>query len=292
MQVESMSTTTATQLSYRNGIDAELTPRQFDAICNLLYNTSGIKLSAGKEGLVKARLMKRLRQLNLIDFDAYLNHVRGEPSGRELAIMIDALTTNKTSFFRENEHFRFVRETLIPEFRKNQRSVRIWSAGCSTGEEPYSMAMLLSQEWPEVIRCDVRILATDISNRVLQKAREGVYSEEVVADLDRSLLFRYLEPVKEGANKLYRVKDELRTLIRFARLNLMAPWPMRGPFDLIFCRNVMIYFDKATQKKLVRRFWENLAPNGCLFVGHSESLTAFSSDYRYVQPALYQKCNP
>lgn len=287
-----MSTTTAAQLSYLNGFDAELTPGQFEAICNLLYSACGIKLSAGKEGLVKARLMKRLRQLSLLDFDAYLDHVRREPSGGELTSMIDALTTNKTSFFRENEHFQFVKEKLIPGFRKNQRSVRIWSAGCSTGEEPYSMAMLLCQEWPEVLRCDVRILATDISSRVLQTAREGRYNEEVLADLDRSLLLRYFDPVKEGANKLYKVKDELRTLIRFARLNLMEPWPMRGLFDLIFCRNVMIYFDKETQKKLVRRYWEYLAPQGHLFVGHSESLTACSTDYRYVQPALYQKYTP
>jgi chemotaxis protein methyltransferase CheR len=280
-------------LSYLSGvIDVDLTPRQFEAIRSLLYNTCGIKLSAGKEELVKARLMKRLRQLSLPDFDAYLDHVRGEPSRGELAIMIDALTTNKTSFFRENEHFQFVKEKLIPRFRKYRGSVRIWSAGCSTGEEPYSMAMLLRQEWPEVLRCDVRILATDISSRVLQKAREGKYNEEAVADLDRSLLSRYFDPVQEGANRLYRIKDELRTLIRFAKLNLMEPWPMRGSFDLIFCRNVMIYFDKETQKKLVRRYWEYLAPQGYLFVGHSESLTACSNDYRYVQPALYQKYNP
>jgi chemotaxis protein methyltransferase CheR len=284
---------TAQSYSYLSGgIDAELTPRQYDAICSLLYNTCGIKLSAGKEGLVKARLMKRLRLLSLPDFDAYLEYVRKEPSSGELTTMIDALTTNKTSFFRENEHFRFVKERLIPEFRRTQRSVRIWSAGCSTGEEPYSMAMLLRQEWPEVLRCDVKILATDISHRVLQKAQEGVYGEEVVADLDRGLLSRHFDPVKDGANKVYRVKNELRSLIRFARLNLMDPWPMRGHFDLIFCRNVMIYFDKETQKKLVRRYWEYLVPDGHLFVGHSESLTACSTDFKYVQPALYQKFNP
>jgi chemotaxis protein methyltransferase CheR len=233
--------------------------------------------------------MKRLRQLSLTDFDAYLEHVRQDASLRELYAMIDALTTNKTSFFRENDHFHFVKDKLIPEFRKRGRSVRIWSAGCSTGEEPYSLAMLLRQEWPEVLRCDVRILATDISTRVLKNAQEGIYSEEVVADMDRSLLLKYFDPMKEGSQKLYRVKDEMRHLIRFARLNLMESWPMKGAFDLIFCRNVMIYFDKQTQKKLVRRYWEHLAQGGYLFVGHSESLTACSSDYKYVQPALYQK---
>jgi chemotaxis protein methyltransferase CheR len=292
-QVNTTLSSPPQSVSYLNGgIDSELTPRQFAAICHLLYSTCGIKLTAGKEGLVKARLMKRLRQLSLPDFEAYLDYVRKDTSTRELTTMVDALTTNKTSFFRENEHFRFVQERLIPDFRRTQRSVRIWSAGCSTGEEPYSMAMLLRQEWPEVLRCDVRILATDISNRVLAKAQEGVYSDEGVAGLDRALLSRYFDPVKEASGTQYKIHNELKSMIRFARLNLMEPWPMRGPFDFIFCRNVMIYFDKETQKKLVRRYWEYLVPNGFLFVGHSESLTTCSTGYKYVQPALYQKFTP
>ncbi len=268
---------------------AELTDRHFRVISGILHQRCGIKLTEGKEGLVKARLSKRLRHLGLGGFDQYLDYLNSDAGSGELYTMIDSLTTNKTSFFREDAHFHFLRDHILPAVRQQGGRLRIWSAACSSGEEPYSIALLLKNVWPDIQKCDVKILATDISARVLDQAKSGIYSGEAVADVPRPMLERYFTACGSAANREFKINDEVRSLIRFARLNLMEEWPMTGPFNLIFCRNVMIYFDKETQKKLVRRFWELLETDGYLFVGHSESLTATSKDYRYIQPATYRK---
>jgi chemotaxis protein methyltransferase CheR len=268
---------------------AELTDRQFRVISCILYDRCGIKLTEGKEGLVKARLSKRLRHLGLGDFDQYLDHLESGTGSGELYTMIDALTTNKTSFFREDAHFHFLRDNILPAVRRQGGKMRIWSAACSSGEEPYSIALLLKNAWPDIQQYDVKILATDISTRMLEQAKEGIYRPDVVGDVPRPMLTRFFTAVGTPANREYRVNDDVRSLIRFARLNLIEDWPMRGTFNLIFCRNVMIYFDKETQQRLVRRFWQLLESGGYLFVGHSESLTTTSKDYRYVQPATYRK---
>jgi chemotaxis protein methyltransferase CheR len=272
-----------------NFVDFELSEAQFNKISKLTYEMCGINLRAGKEGLVKSRLSKRLRALGLPSFDSYLEYVKKDASGKELITFIDSLTTNKTGFFREEQHFEFLRTQILPSYRDDGRKMRIWSAGCSSGEEPYSIAILLREEWPSVDYCDVRILATDISTRVLGLAKEAVYEEELVKEMNPALVKKYFKCVRESPPRAYHVKDDVRRMVRLARLNLMEPWPMRGPFHVIFCRNVMIYFDKQTQTELVRRFWEMLAPGGYLLVGHSESLTAASYRLRYIRPATYLK---
>ncbi|MBL0938563.1 MAG: protein-glutamate O-methyltransferase [Gemmatimonadaceae bacterium] len=267
--------------------ECELTATQFARITRLLHEHAGIRMREGKEGLVRARLTKRLRKLGLADFDAYLEFVEKEPSRREFAEMIDALTTNKTSFLREASHFDYLREAVFPHI---SGPVRIWSAGCSSGEEPYTLAMLCNETFPDAAKRDIKILATDISHRVLGTAKAGLYPTENMSDVPAPWLQKHWARRTDGAGRpVYEAQPSLRRMVHFAKLNLMERWPMQGPFDAILCRNVMIYFDKATQQQLVERYWALLRPGGHLFVGHSESLTGLTHRFRYVQPAVYVK---
>jgi chemotaxis protein methyltransferase CheR len=263
---------------------APLATSEFNAISALVYRIAGINLQEGKEGLVKTRLARRVQALGL-SFAQYVEHVQSESGRDELVSMIDALTTNKTSFFRESQHFDFLPRSVLPGLAAAGGPLRFWSAGCSSGEEPYTLAMVLHEFDPALARRDLRILATDISHRILERARSGVYEASQLTDLPRSFAGKYLQPTDRPGS--VRVSDGLRQLVSFARLNLMDPWPMKGPFQVIFCRNVMIYFDAPTQERLVRRFHDMLVPGGHLFVGHSESLTSLSHPFRYVQPAVY-----
>jgi chemotaxis protein methyltransferase CheR len=266
-----------------------LKPKDFSQISEIVYEHSGIRLNAGKEELVRSRLIRRLRALGLDSFHEYLKHVKEDKTAQELNVMIDFLTTNKTSFFRENQHFDYLRNHILPAVKERNKGLRIWSAGCSSGEEAYTIAMLLSEEWPTDDKHSLKILATDISSRVLEKARAGDYEAETVQDIPVPMLAKYFTVVQSEPSRTYRVNDSLRKMVRFARLNLMDNWPMKGPFDVIFCRNVMIYFDNSSQRDLVRRFSEILIPGGHLLVGHSESLVASSGEFKYIQPATYQK---
>jgi len=268
-------------------LSSELNPKQFRWISEQLYQICGIKLQPGKEILVRSRLSKRLRLLSLDGFEDYLSFLREDKSGKELAMMVDMLTTNKTSFFRESQHFDYLRQHLLPKLRASHQPIRLWSAGCSSGEEPYTLGIILREELSDGY--DARILATDISSEMLSKARNAIYGEETLADLPPSLLRKYFSILSPNSSKTYRVNSDVRALVHLARLNLMEPWPMKGPFNAIFCRNVMIYFDKPTQERLVNRYAQLLAPGGLLFVGHSESLTSISHSLRYIQPAVYMK---
>jgi chemotaxis protein methyltransferase CheR len=264
-----------------------LSSKQFDKISRLVYQISGIDLHEGKEELVKARLLKRLRYLKISDFDQYLKYMANDKSGNEFGAMVDMLTTNKTNFFRESEHLTFLREEVIPGLVK--RPIRIWSAGCSSGEEPYSIAIVLNEVIPDIGNRDIKILATDISDRMMERARQGLYDEETIKTVPPQLKRKYFNHTDAGSGHKYRVSTRLQSIVSFAKLNLMESWPMSGPFDVIFCRNVMIYFDKPTQETLVRRFWSLLREGGYLLVGHSESLNFLTHDYRYLKPAVYQK---
>ena len=264
----------------------KLAPKQFDKVSRLVYQIAGIDLHEGKEELVKARLIKRLRHLKIPSFNLYLEFLDNDKSGEELRAMVDILTTNKTNFFREPDHLDYLRNEILPKLGKD--SIRIWSAGCSSGEEPYSIAMTLCEAIPDIGIRDVKILATDISDRMMERARKGLYEEEHLKGMLPQMKFKYFEHAESGGHK-YRVARQLQSMISFAKLNLMEEWPMRGIFDVIFCRNVMIYFDKPTQEKLVKRFWSYLREGGFLMVGHSESLTFMAHDYRYMKPAVYQK---
>jgi chemotaxis protein methyltransferase CheR len=273
------STLTAAMLG-----EATLSSAHFERIVAMLHEHAGIRLRAGKEGLVRARLAKRLRALGLTDFDAYLDVVARDPARREFTEMVDVLTTNKTSFFREPAHFEFLQDEVLPACTG---PVRLWSAGCSSGEEPYTLAMILREALPEPAARQARILATDLSHRVLATAKAGIYPADALAEAPRTLVPKYWRPVAGDGTPRLEATPALRSLIQFGKLNLMERWPMRGPFDAIFCRNVMIYFDKATQQALVQRYWELLRPGGHLFVGHSESLTGLTHRFTYVQPAVY-----
>lgn len=267
--------------------ECEITPKQFARVAQVLHEHAGIRMREGKEGLVRARLAKRLRLLGLPDFEAYLDFVEQEPSRREFAEMIDALTTNKTSFLREASHFDFLRDSVFPTLTG---PVRIWSAGCSSGEEPYTLAMLCHDSFADIATRDVRILATDLSHRVLATAKAGAYPAETMSDVPAVWLQKYWSRARDAQGRdVWEAGKSLRRLVHFAKLNLMERWPMQGPFDVILCRNVMIYFDKATQQQLIDRYWALLRPGGYLFVGHSESLTGLTHQFRYVQPAAYVK---
>lgn len=266
----------------------ELNKKHFKKVSQLVYQFSGINLKDGKEALVRARLMKRLRALRMESFEEYIKYIESGRGGEEeLSYMIDEMTTNKTFFFRETEHFNYLCEKILPEL-KDQR-LRFWSAACSSGEEPFSLAILLMENLPHMKSMDVRILATDISAKMLDKARRAVYEEGTLRDVPRLLLQKYFIKVRKGSLLAYQVKDSVSSMVQLAWLNLMDSWPMRGLFNVIFCRNVMIYFDTPTQQKLINRFWELIEPGGYLFVGHSESLSAISHKFKYIRPATYRK---
>lgn len=266
-----------------------LTAREFQAVSALMYRVSGVNLTTGKEGLVESRLASRLRALQLDSFSDYLAHVERDASRQELTMLVDLLTTNKTSFFREAAHFDYLKREVLPRLGGRSEAARFWCAGCSSGEEPYSLGMLLTEEFSAPVLASTRILATDLSTRILAKAEAAEYDQATVADVDRARLQRYFEPVEGKTGRRFRVRESVRSMVKVARLNLMGPWPMKGPFDVIMCRNVMIYFDAPTQERLVNRFYDLLAPGGSLLVGHSESLTALTHNFAYVQPATYIK---
>jgi chemotaxis protein methyltransferase CheR len=263
--------------------------KDFLQIGQIVYEHCGIRLNSGKEQLVRSRLSKRLRDLGVKSFGEYLKYVQTDKTSQELDAMIDCLTTNKTAFFREEHHFNFLRSQILPALKHRGAGLRIWSAGCSSGEEPYSIAILLSEEFAGFDKTNLKILATDISSRVLAKARFGEYESESVKDVPAPLLAKYFSLIQMNSSAIYRINDTVRKIVRLARLNLMDAWPMKGPFDVIFCRNVMIYFDTSAQRNLVQRYYELLNPGGYLLVGHSESLLTSSGAFKYVQPATYVK---
>jgi chemotaxis protein methyltransferase CheR len=270
--------------SESSSVMPDLTPEDFRRVRKIAYERAGLAIPEGKEGLVRSRVSKRLRERRMTSFHAYFDFAESEGSGDEMVKLIDLLTTNKTEFFREPAHFDYLTNRIIPTVLAAGTPLRIWSAGCSTGEEPYTLSMLLHEAMPK--RYDWRILATDLSTRVVASAKAGVYSAQQLSEVTPQRRSRWFVPTADGGGT---VVPELRTPISFANLNLMSAWPMRGPFDLILCRNVMIYFDKPTVAKLVSRFHALLVPEGHLFIGHSESLSPIEHRYRYVQPAVYAK---
>jgi chemotaxis protein methyltransferase CheR len=266
-----------------------ITPTEFATVSRMLYELSGINLQPGKEGLVQSRLSKRIRALQLNNISDYLKYVEADTTRSEITLMVDMLTTNKTSFFRESAHFDFLRQSVIPKLLQGRKPIRIWSAACSTGEEPYCISIVLREALPQTGAPDLKILATDISTRVLAYAREAVYEQEKVRDIPPALLQKHFTKVPSDTGGFYRVGDATRAPVRFAYLNLMERWPMNGPFDVIFCRNVMIYFDRETQARLIRNFAQFLAPGGHLLIGHSETIAGGNSNFRYIQPATYER---
>lgn len=257
----------------------------------MVKEQTGINLSEAKRELVYSRLSRRLRQMHLSGFGEYCALLQ-QGDAEELVRMVNALTTNLTAFFREQHHFDYLREQLLPELIQRdagRRRLRIWSAGCSTGQEPYSIAMVLAETLPGIDNWDARILATDLDTDVLEVGRQGVYPEDRVEQFERARLKCWFQRGRDSHAGKVRVVSELKRLITFRQLNLIQKWPIRGPFDMIFCRNTLIYFDKETQRDLVARFADLLAPTGCLFLGHSESLHNVSDAFRLVGNTIYRK---
>ena len=267
----------------RGGLDAA-TFEQFRA---LVYQQSGIALQANKESLVAARVAKRMRALGLPDYAAYLRHVQDDPSGEELVHLLDAISTNVTSFFREPAHFDLVTSLVQHWVDHGVTRLRFWSAACSTGEEPYTLAMVIDQALAGRT-IDWKILATDLSTRVLQRAQAGVYDAERLTQVPVELRQRYFAPVAGAAVRQWQVARELRDKILFRRINLSTPpFPMKGSLDVVFCRNVMIYFDAPTRTRLVNEIHRLLKPGGHLCVGHAESLTGVATPLKSLRPSIY-----
>lgn len=263
----------------------------FEAIRRLVYDHTGINLSDAKKNMVYSRLAKRLRQLKLESFKDYCDLLARSDSD-EMGDFINSVTTNLTSFFREMHHFDYLREVVLPELmEKNQaqRRIRIWSAGCSTGEEPYSLAMTVKETVPDSAGWDIKILATDLDTNVLATGRRGVYSKERVQGLPKAVLRRWFYRGKGDQADFVKVSSELADMIHFKQLNLMGSWPMKHPVDVLFCRNVVIYFDKQTQARLFDRYADMLVPDGHLFIGHSETLFKVSDRFQLLGKTVYRK---
>ena len=267
----------------------------YDFIRDLVYTHSRINLGPDKRELVSARLGKRLRATNITSISDYCRFLQQKESGEELSHLIDAISTNHTFFFREPQHFQFITEKLLPELLARRASERpssfnVWSAASSSGEEPYSIAIALLDHFGARPPMPWRVEATDISHKILQHARVGVYREEAVAKIPAGSLRTHFQKGFGPQAGNFRVKPHVQECVTFRQLNLLeGVFPFREPFQLIFCRNVMIYFDRATQQELVSRLTRQLAPGGYLFVGHSESLSGVPHSLETIKPAIYRR---
>lgn len=266
----------------------QLTDRDFTFIRQFIAQQAGIELSDAKRSLVYSRLVRRLRMLQLPSFSAYCSYLQ-DGDEKELEQCVNALTTNLTSFFREAHHFTFLEQELLPALirEKRNKELRVWSAGCSTGEEPYSIAMVLAERMPE--DWTVRVLATDLDSTVVATGAAGQYAEDRITGISDARRKRWFLRGKGAHEGKVRIRPELRDMITFRRLNLQDPWPLRHPFDFIFCRNVVIYFNKDTQRVLFERFAEQLTAGGHLFIGHSETLHRVSDRFRLLGSTVYQR---
>jgi len=262
----------------------------FEILRKLIYEKSGITLGDNKVALVTARVGKRLRALKLDTHEAYLDILQQDQTGDELVSLLDAISTNVTSFFREADHFEFVGKVFSEWVEAGQQRFRFWSAACSSGEEPYSLAMKLL-ETANTAALDVKILGTDISTKVLAHCLQGEYDETRLETVPRPLLTKYFEKQSgDAGSPVWKVRPQLQSMTVFRRLNLsVPPFPMKGPLDMVFCRNVMIYFDKEVRTRLISEIYRLLKTGGYLLVGHAESLTGLDTGFKPVRPSVYVK---
>jgi chemotaxis protein methyltransferase CheR len=267
-----------------------LRDRDFHRISDLVMATTGIVISEKKRAFIHGRLGRRLRALGLANFNEYCRVLDGPDGDAERHVLVNAITTNHTSFFREPHHFEYLAKTILPAiFRQREKAnhrLRIWSAGCSTGEEPYTLAMTLRDCQLPLSAWDIRILGTDLDAGVVAHAAAGLYDDERVQSIPRNFRDMYVMEQPDGRGSMALA---LRSLITFKPLNLLDEWPMRGPFDIIFCRNVVIYFDKPTQRDLFDRYADILKPDGWLIVGHSESLQNLTNRFELVGRNVYRR---
>jgi chemotaxis protein methyltransferase CheR len=271
-----------------------LKDNEFHKLSRYVYETAGINLHGGKKELVKARLGKILRQRDFSSFGQYYEHVINDTTGHELTVLLDSISTNLTYFFREPQHFDFLTGKALPEIKRKKctsgdKVFRLWSAGCSSGEEAYSIAIAVQEALNGTRDWQFEILATDLSTKVLARADAGIYEGKKLEGIPYELKRRYFQRGSNRWKGYFRTKKELRKTITFLRLNFMESFSFARPFDLIFCRNVMIYFDNTVKEEVVGKFFRNLAIGGYLFIGHAESLTGLRHQFRYIQPSVYQK---
>lgn len=275
-------------------LDLVLKDSEFQRFSRYVHDISGINLHEGKKELLKARLGKILRQRNFRSFREYYNHVVNDKSGHELILLLDSISTNLTYFFREPEHFDFLRTKALPEITNSKISsrnntLRLWSAGCSSGEEAYSIAIAVSEAINGMKKWRFKILATDLSTKVLEKASAGIYEKEKVGKVPHELKRRYFQKGDNRWEGYFRLKKQITEKISFKRLNFMEAFCFKEPFEIIFCRNVMIYFDNPTKEALVGKLYRNLSDGGYLLIGHAESLTGIKHQLKYIQPSVYKK---
>ncbi len=270
----------------------EFTRTDFEFLRGIANQRTGIVVSDDKFDMFYSRLSRRVRKLGMATFSEYCDLIRANQDGDEMVELVNSITTNLTAFFRENHHFEYLADTVIPELlAKNsaKRNIRIWSAGCSTGEEPYSLSITLNEVLAQIAGWDVKVLATDIDSNVLARAASGVYPMERVNGLDNARLRQWFQKGKGEHGGKVRLKPEVRRLVEFGQLNLMQKWSIDSPKDVIFCRNVIIYFDKESKVKLIERYADNLKVGGYLFIGHSESLFKLTDRFELIGQTIYRK---
>lgn len=274
----------------------DVTDKQFSKFSEMIRNAIGVNLGNHKKELLKNRLRKRLNALGLSSYKDYYDYLmKHDEEGRELENMSTVITTNVTSFFREADHFDYLKDVFLPSLVEarsagNRKKLRAWSAGCSSGEEPYTMAITLNEYFEDRSDFDVKILATDVSTKVLEEAKRGVYKEKAIGGLDKAVVRANFMKGTGDQRGYVKVKEHVRRMVTVAHLNFMdESYPFKGPFDVIFCRNVLIYFDKKTQTRLISKFHDYLADDGRLFLGHSEGLAGGHPGFKYVAPAVYKK---
>lgn len=273
---------------------AQLTDDEFDKLSRFIYKESGIKMPPVKKVMLQSRLQKRLRELNMTNFKEYIEYVFSkEGLNGEIIHMLDVVSTNKTDFFREPVHFDFLNNTVLPEFveqRAGSRTIKIWSAGCSSGEEPYTLAIVLAEFAAKNPGFDFSIIGTDISTQILQKAVDAVYKEDRVSIIPIETKRKYFLRSKDRQNPTVKVIGDLRKKVRFGRLNFMDTYyDMPETFDVVFCRNVLIYFDRPTQEKVINKLCDKLRPNGYFFLGHSESIMNMDVPLKQVKPTIFRR---
>jgi chemotaxis protein methyltransferase CheR len=274
-----------------------MTQAEFTRFSEFIIGQCGIKMPPSKKIMLEARLQKRLRSLEIPSYNEYYQYIQSEGGSGELVHMLDAVTTNKTEFFRESIHFQYLAQSILPEALSEQEGSKLkdrplffWSAGCSTGEEPYTLAMVLSEFAHQHPSFRFSVIATDISTKVLDRARDGIYDEDRTAVIPLALKQRYVLRSKDRGKNLVRIVPELRAAVQFKRLNLMdESFSFSEPLDVIFCRNVIIYFDRSTQERLINRFCRVLKPEGHLFLGHSESVHGLDLPLRRITSTVYRK---
>lgn len=300
-----MKSMTTTLSHRRNSSDGQLRPghragpllpeREFMLFSTFITEYCGIKVPPSKKTMIEARLAKRLRALKLTSFSEYADYLFS-PTGmeRETPLMINVVTTNKTDFFREPAHFEYLAKCALPrlaelQLRRQRTTIHAWSAGCSSGEEAYTLAMVLNEFTEKHCKADFSILATDVCTTVLQKGKTGIYEKEKIASINPNLKHKYFMKGKNNASELCRIVPELRAKVQFRHLNFMAEeFCISKPMEIIFCRNVLIYFERATQEYLINRFCDHLVPGGYIFLGHAETLNGMAVPLKQVSSAIYR----